>query len=50
MKQKLKDITQNQIDEMIKIKLEKQVINSYQPIFVSNSIICKIYGINVFEL
>ena len=46
MKQKLRDITTDQVDEMIMIKWGKPVTNSNHTAFVSNSIIGKIYGID----
>ena len=46
MKQKLRDITSDQVDEMIKIKWGKLVTDSYHTAFVSNAVIGKIYGID----
>ncbi len=46
MKQKLRDITSDQVDEMIKIKWGKLVTYSYHTAFVSNAVIGKIYGID----
>ena len=46
MKQKLRDITTDQVDEMIMIKWGKPVTNSNHTAFVSNAIIGKIYGID----
>ena len=46
MKQKLRDITPDQVDEMILIKWGKPVTHPGHIAFVSNAIIGKIYGID----
>ena len=46
MKLKLRDITPDQVDEMIMIKWGKNVTHPGHIAFVSNAIIGKIYGID----
>ena len=46
MKQKLINITEEQIDQMIMVKYGKLVTNSENTAFVSNAVIGKIYGID----
>ena len=46
MKQKVKDITDQQIDRMIVLKWHRMVFDQEQPSFVPYSTLGKVYGID----